>query len=338
MVRDLPSPATRSGSLPAMPSCTSRPSRGVASPGLEHRVRGADAGMAGERHFAARAEDADAVARLGRRGRKHEGGFGQPRPARDGLHRGVVQAVGVEHHRQRIAGAGTIGEHIELQVAAGGHAGDFRRWLRLELRAHARSPGESPFYVLRHPLRSLDRAQVRRHLGVASPSLGHHRPAGATARRRQRRARAGGGVGAVGRDQRTAGDRRWRRRQRRADRSAARTPPRIRRANWTSMPTQCSANAWPHCARWATDPRAANGRCLAGRSAGAGRTAVVDARRGLPARAGPGLRLVRRARLAATRSRCRTRTPGRSGCRCRAGANPRRIATRASPRNRRACC
>src|SRR5690606_24203204 len=38
---------------------------------------------------------------------------------------------------------------------------------------------------------------------------------------------------------------------------------------------------------------------LAGRSAGTGRTAVVHARCGLPAGAGPRLRLVRRARVAA---------------------------------------
>ena len=91
--------------------------------GLQHGVRRAHAGMPGERHLAARAEDADAVTgvRVGRR--KHEGGLGQPRPARDRLHGRVVESFGIEHHAEWIAGAGAIGEDVELQVTALRHVG-----------------------------------------------------------------------------------------------------------------------------------------------------------------------------------------------------------------------
>ena len=76
--RRRPSPSTRSGSSRRSPSCTSTPSRGVRQAGLEHGVRGADARMPGERHFAARAEDAQAdSSRTGVRRREHEGRFRQ---------------------------------------------------------------------------------------------------------------------------------------------------------------------------------------------------------------------------------------------------------------------
>ena len=91
--------------------------------GIEHHVRGAHARVAGERHFAPRAEDAQPVARLRRGGRKHEGRLGQPGPARDRLHRGGVQAFGVEHHGEGVAGTGPVGEDIELEIAARGHGG-----------------------------------------------------------------------------------------------------------------------------------------------------------------------------------------------------------------------
>jgi len=86
--------------------------------GLEHGMRGAHARVPGERHLAARAEDPQPVAGAARHRRQHEGRFGQPCPARDRLHGVVPQAFGVQHHRQWIAGAGAIGEDVELQVAA----------------------------------------------------------------------------------------------------------------------------------------------------------------------------------------------------------------------------
>src|SRR3546814_7371424 len=67
-----------------------------------------------------------------------------------------------------------------------------RRRQALESRVHARPTAHHDFDAHQSPFRYLDRAQVRRHLGVAPPPLGHHRPAGETARRRKRRARAGG--------------------------------------------------------------------------------------------------------------------------------------------------
>src|SRR3546814_996065 len=48
-----------------------------------------------------------------------EGGCGQARPARDGLHRVVVEALRVGHDRERVAGAGAVGEDVELEVGAG---------------------------------------------------------------------------------------------------------------------------------------------------------------------------------------------------------------------------
>src|SRR5690606_13325495 len=84
----------------------------------EHRMRGTDAGMARERHFAPRTEHADAVARGGRRRAEHETGLWQPRPAGDRLHGVVVETVGIKYDGERIARAGTIGEDVELHVAA----------------------------------------------------------------------------------------------------------------------------------------------------------------------------------------------------------------------------
>src|SRR3546814_5782680 len=80
--------------------------------------------MAGERHLVARAEDAQPVVGGGRGGGEDEGGFGQARPARDGLHRVVVEALRVEHDRERVAGAGAVGEDVEL----GGGAGHGETW------------------------------------------------------------------------------------------------------------------------------------------------------------------------------------------------------------------
>src|SRR5690606_20485985 len=93
---------------------------------LEHGVRGADAGMAGEGHLALRAEHAQAVTGLGRGSREHEGRFRQPRPARDRLHGGVVQAFGVEYHGQGVAGTGAVGEDVNGHEVSRAHAG--LRW------------------------------------------------------------------------------------------------------------------------------------------------------------------------------------------------------------------
>src|SRR5688500_17794981 len=72
----------------------------------------------------------------------------------------------------------------------------------LQLRVRARGPrvnAHSTVFALHahHDASSatLDRAQVRRHLGVAPASLGHDRPIGATTCAGRRRARAGGRVG-----------------------------------------------------------------------------------------------------------------------------------------------
>ena len=77
--------------------------------------------MAGERDLLLRAEHAQPVAGACDLRREHEGGLGQARPARNGLHAGIVQAFGIKHHGQRIAGTGARGEHIQLQETAGGH-------------------------------------------------------------------------------------------------------------------------------------------------------------------------------------------------------------------------
>ncbi|KAG0925904.1 hypothetical protein G6F32_013399 [Rhizopus arrhizus] len=101
-------------------------------------------------------------------------------PGGKGLHAGVGEPIGAQHHAQRIAAAGVGGEDIELQ----------------------------PIHVSFPPCRSLDRTEVRRHLGVASPPLGHDREAGEKTCGRDRFARAGGGLGAVRGHQRTDRDRR----------------------------------------------------------------------------------------------------------------------------------
>src|SRR3546814_593814 len=145
-----------------------------------------------------------------------------------------------------------------------------RRRQALESRVHARPTAHHDFNAHQSPFRYLDRAQVRRHLGVAPPPLGHHRPAGETARRRKRRARAGGGLGALGRHQRAAGDRRRRARSRRADLGAGRAPRSVR-ARTRPRSGAGDRRAPGHAAR--TGRRRTCGVApagLAGRRAGAG--------------------------------------------------------------------
>ena len=243
-----------------MPSCTSSPVARRRQSGLERGVRAADAGVAGERHLAARAEDADADSWRRPTSPGREGGLRQPRPARDGLHGRVVQAFGVEHHGQRIAGAGAVGEDVELQVAARGHGGGLesrRGHSTRHLRARARMSGNAAGIgdVRYRVPRSLDRAQVRRHLGVASPSLGHHRPAGADERADEEDARVLVVVSALsGVTNELHRDRRWRRGQRRRALDALeRAPSRIRAPNSSSSRTTCSASASPKLQALAAD-------------------------------------------------------------------------------------
>jgi hypothetical protein len=54
---------------------------------------------------------ARAVGRIGRRQYEHR--FGQVEFARDRLHGGAVEAFGVMHHRQRVAGEAARREDIE---------------------------------------------------------------------------------------------------------------------------------------------------------------------------------------------------------------------------------
>ncbi|CAA9353277.1 MAG: Aspartokinase / Diaminopimelate decarboxylase, partial [uncultured Lysobacter sp.] len=58
---------------------------------------------------------------------------------------------------------------------------------------------------------SLGRTQVRRHVRVTPQPLGHHRTHRRQTHGRGRCPRARRGVGTVGRDERAAGDREWRR-------------------------------------------------------------------------------------------------------------------------------
>jgi hypothetical protein len=75
--------------------------------------RGADGRMAGERHFPAGRENARARRAAGRFGLEHEHRFRMIELARDDLHRRVVDAVGVKHHAERIAGKAFGGEDVE---------------------------------------------------------------------------------------------------------------------------------------------------------------------------------------------------------------------------------
>ena len=79
--------------------------------------RSPDGRMARERQLARGREDAQAgaVGRIGRR--QHEHGLGVIELARNGLHRGGVERVGVEHDRERIAGEAALREHVEGGIA-----------------------------------------------------------------------------------------------------------------------------------------------------------------------------------------------------------------------------
>ena len=89
----------------------------------------AHGGVTGKRDLAVREEDADAggVGRVG--GRHHEDGLRQVELARDGLHLQRRQAIGVQHHRQRVAGEAAVGEDVQ-GVEREGHRAILGRTLR----------------------------------------------------------------------------------------------------------------------------------------------------------------------------------------------------------------
>ncbi len=79
---------------------------------------GPDCRMAGERQFGHRREDPQHRTMALVRRLHHEHGFGEIEFARDRLHAGLVETVGFQHHRQRIAGKAGLREHIEGDEAA----------------------------------------------------------------------------------------------------------------------------------------------------------------------------------------------------------------------------
>ena len=84
----------------------------------DRRPGRAHARVAGKWQFAARGEDADPVVRAGT-GRHEKDRLRQVQPSSQRLHRASVHVAGIEHHRQRIAGTRTRGEHIELHITTG---------------------------------------------------------------------------------------------------------------------------------------------------------------------------------------------------------------------------
>ena len=80
--------------------------------------RRADGRMAGERQLATGGEDAQRRGVYGIARREHEYGLGQVELARDRLHPRVVEAVGVEHDGERVAGERRLGEHVEKAIGA----------------------------------------------------------------------------------------------------------------------------------------------------------------------------------------------------------------------------
>jgi hypothetical protein len=68
--------------------------------------------VAGEGQLLGRREDARAH-RRGVRRRDEEGRLREAELARDALHRGRVEIVGVAHHRQRVSGVERFGEDVD---------------------------------------------------------------------------------------------------------------------------------------------------------------------------------------------------------------------------------
>lgn len=89
--------------------------------GFKRGMCRAHAGVAGKRYLFLRRKHAQPVATVRAFGGEHEGGFRQFGPACDGLHRRIVQTLGIQHHGQWIAAAGAGGKDIQLQEAASCH-------------------------------------------------------------------------------------------------------------------------------------------------------------------------------------------------------------------------
>jgi hypothetical protein len=73
---------------------------------------GADGRMAGEWQLHARREDAHARGAAGRR-LEHEDRLRMAELARDRLHAAIVEGVGIEHDRKRVALEAPVREHVE---------------------------------------------------------------------------------------------------------------------------------------------------------------------------------------------------------------------------------
>ena len=107
-----PSGVRRTVTSPAPHSCTTLSGARVAA--LQPGVAGPERRVAGERQLGDRREDADAVVGRGVLGRQHERGLGQVGPVREPLHRLGVEPGPVEHHRDRVAEVGHVGEDVDL--------------------------------------------------------------------------------------------------------------------------------------------------------------------------------------------------------------------------------
>ena len=79
---------------------------------------GADIGMAGERDFGANGENPDLRVVGGVTRRQHEGGLGIVEFAGNRLHLRRRQPAGIQHHRERIAAKGAIGENVHRDIAS----------------------------------------------------------------------------------------------------------------------------------------------------------------------------------------------------------------------------
>ncbi len=90
----------------------------IGSADMRNEAGRAHGRVAGEGQFAAGREDPQ-PRRVGRGPRlEHEHGLGEVEFARDRLHAAVVEAVGIEHHGERIALERRLGEHVEREEAA----------------------------------------------------------------------------------------------------------------------------------------------------------------------------------------------------------------------------
>ena len=86
--------------------------------------RRADRRVAGEGQLPPGREDAQRGAVAGILGRADEHRLGEVELARDRLHAAIIEALGIEHHGELVAGERLAREHIE-RVEAAGHGGPF---------------------------------------------------------------------------------------------------------------------------------------------------------------------------------------------------------------------